>query len=119
MLFGCVVDNDIQLAELLYSLGDSFSTKLFLTEVAFNQQAFAALFFDQTLGFVRILLFFEVNHGNVSAFLSECDGNRATDPTVAASNDCHFVSQLSTAAVIFVLGSRPRLHLVFAAGLPS
>jgi hypothetical protein len=55
----------------------------------------------------------------VSAFLGERDGNRAADPTVAASNDRHFVLQFAGAAVLFVLSARPRPHLVFAAGLPS
>jgi hypothetical protein len=61
MLFGSVVDENIQFAELLCCLGDSLSTKLFLTDVALNQEAFTSVLFYQILGFSRILLFFEVN----------------------------------------------------------
>jgi hypothetical protein len=60
MLFGGIVDENI-LAELLCCLGDSFSTKLFLTDVALNQEAFTSVLFHQTLGFSRILPFLEVN----------------------------------------------------------
>ena len=61
MLFGSVVDENIQFAELLCCLGDSLSTKLFLTDVALNQEAFAPVLFHQTLSFSRILAFLEIN----------------------------------------------------------
>src|SRR5882724_11262557 len=51
VLFGGIVDKNIQLAELFYRLRDSFSAKSFLTDVAFNQYAFAPLSFHQTLSF--------------------------------------------------------------------
>src|SRR6266567_842686 len=39
----------------------------------------------------------------------------AANPAVTASAERHFPSQFSTTAIFFVLGSRPRLHFVFAA----
>jgi hypothetical protein len=100
---------------LLYTV----PAKLLLAYVAAKQQAFVPLFLDQTPRLVRILVFFKVHDCNVSAFLGECDGNSAADAAIAARNDRHLVLQFSTAAMLFVLGSWPRLHFVFAAGLPS
>jgi hypothetical protein len=119
VLFGRVVHENVELAEFLYSLVDRSSTKVRLAYVATNQQAFATLFFDLTPSFIRVLVFFEVNDCNVGAFLGERDGNRAANPAVAASNDRDLLPQLPAAAMFFVLGPGPRLHLVFAAGLPS
>jgi hypothetical protein len=44
---------------------------------------------------------------------------RAADATVAASNDPRIVLQFAAAAMRFVLSAWPRLHLMFAARLPS
>ena len=62
VLFGGIVDKNIHLSELFYRLRDSLSAKLFLADIAFDQQAFAPVFFHQTLGFSRIPLFFQVNN---------------------------------------------------------
>ena len=35
--------------------------KFFTTDIAFDQKAFAAVFFDQSPGFSGVLLFFQVN----------------------------------------------------------
>ena len=61
MLFGRVVYNDIDSAKFLYGSGNSFSAKFFLADIAFDQEAFTPVFFHQTLGFIRIPLFFKVN----------------------------------------------------------
>ena len=61
VLFGRVVYNDIESAKFLYRLRDSFLAKFFLAHIAFNEKAFTPVFLHQTLGFIRILLFFEVN----------------------------------------------------------
>src|SRR6266496_5835859 len=117
MLFGRVVDQNIDLAELLHGLFDSFSTELFLADVTCDQQTFAPFFFHPTLGFIRVLVLFKVHDRNVRILF--CKGNRdcTADSAVAAGDERHFISQFSTTAMFFVLGSRPRFHFVFAARL--
>jgi hypothetical protein len=61
VLFGCIVYNDIDSAKFLCGLRNSFSTKFFPADIAFDQKAFAPVFFHHTPGFSRILLFFQVN----------------------------------------------------------
>src|SRR6266567_4736507 len=117
MLFGRVVYQDVDLAELLHGLLDSFSTELFLADITCDQQTFAPVFFHQTPGFIRVLVLFEIDNRNVRTFFRKGNRNRAANPAVPASNERHFVSQFSTAAMLFVLGPRGRLHIVFAAGL--
>src|SRR6266403_4539515 len=117
MLFGRVVYQDVDLAELLHGLLDSFSTELFLADITCDQQTFAPVFFHQTPGFIRVLVLFEIDNRNVRTFFRKGYRNRAANPAVPASNERHFVSQFSTAAMFFVLGPWRRLHIVFAAGL--
>src|SRR6267142_926833 len=87
VLFGRIVYKDVQPAERLYSLSDSFSTKLFLADVTFNQKAFTSVFSHQTPGFVSIRPFLEINDRNIRAFLGERDSDRAANTAVAACND--------------------------------
>src|SRR5436190_23733464 len=49
VLFGCIVDKNMQFSELFYRLRNSFLTEFFLADIAFDQQAFAPMFFHQTL----------------------------------------------------------------------
>src|SRR5207249_1270880 len=111
------VYQDVDLAEFLYSLLDSFSTKRLLTDISCDQQTSTAMFLHQTPGLVRVLFFFEVNGRDLGALF--CKGNRncAANPAVAASDDRNLVPQFSTAPMFFVLCSRSRLHFVFATRL--
>src|SRR5438874_4542924 len=115
MLFGGVVDQNVELAELFDGLLDSFSTELFLTEIASNQQTFVPFFFHETPGFIRVLLLFKVHDRNVRALSRKGNCDCAADPAVSAGDDGHFVSQFSSTAMFFVFGSRPRPHFVFTA----
>src|SRR5204863_8597068 len=117
MLFGRVVDQNIDLAELLHGLFHSFSTEPFLADITCDQQASAPCFYHQTLGFIRVLVLFKVQNRNVRIFFCKGTSNCAADPAVAASNDRYFISQFSSTAMCFVLCSRPRFHFVFTARL--
>jgi len=61
VLFGRVIYEDIDLGKLVHSLLDNFSTKLFLANVAFDQETFAPVFFYQALVSLASFFFFEVN----------------------------------------------------------
>ena len=76
MLFGGVVDQDVQTAQLLHRLRDHFLADALVADVARQQQAFPAFLFDLALRFLRVLVFVEVTDGNVRAFFCEenCDG---------------------------------------------
>src|SRR5438874_12253980 len=115
MLFGGVIHQNVDFAELLLRLIDSFSTELFLADIACDQQTFAALFLYQAPGLLCVLVLFEVHNRNIRAFFRKGYCDCAADPAVTASDDRHSVSQFSTTAMFFVFGSRPRLHFVFAA----
>jgi hypothetical protein len=51
--------------------------------------------------------------------LDKTDVIAAADATVAVRDNRYLALQFSTAPMLFVLGSRPRLHIVFAARLLS
>src|SRR4026209_568350 len=64
-------------------------------------------------------MLFEINDCDIGTFFCKGDGNGAAIPTVAAGNDCDFVSQFSAAAMFFILCLGPRLHLMLATRSPS
>ncbi len=102
MLLSRVVHENVDLAELVDCLIDRFPAEFFVANVAVDQQTFPAVLFDETLGFLRVFVFFEINHRHVRAFLGEGDGDRATDPTVTAGNKRPFATQFSAAAMDFL-----------------
>ena len=100
MLLSRVVHENVDLAELVDCLIDRFPAEFFVAIVAVDQQTFPAVLFDETRGFLRVFVFFEINHRRVRAFLG--DGDRATDPTVPAGNKRHFATQFPAAAMDFL-----------------
>ena len=66
---------NIQPVEVSDRALDRLSTKRFLPDVARDQQASAALLFDQTLGFFGIVMFVEIDNGCIGTFLCVGDGN--------------------------------------------
>src|SRR6266480_7256800 len=118
MLFGGVVDQNVELAELFNGSLDSFSTELFLADIACDQQTFAALFLYQAPGLLCVLVLFEIDNRNVCIFFREGNPDCAADSAIAASDERHFISQFSTTQMFFILGPRPRLHFVFTPRSP-
>src|SRR6266480_1280609 len=118
MLFGRVIYQDVDFAELLLRLLDSFSTELFLADIPRDQQTFTALLLYQAPGLVCVLVLFEIDNRNVCTFLRKGNRDRAPDSTIAASNECELISQFAAAQMFFVLGPRPRLHFVFTPRSP-
>src|SRR5207249_9796518 len=118
MLFGGVIHQDVDFAELLLRLLDSFSTKLFLADIPRDQQTFTALLLYQAFGLVCVLALFEIDNRNVCTCFREGNRDRAADSTIAASDECELISQFAAARMFFVLGPRLRLHFVFASRSP-
>lgn len=103
-----LVDKNIQSAESFDRLvDDALAFELAFQQVAGNQDALAALFFDQALGFLGVDLFFgQKCDCNVGAFLAVEDRNATPDPGIAASDESLFVHQLAGLCAILCLMHR-------------
>ena len=77
MLFVCVVDQDVDLADLFHGLSHRFLTE------------------------------FLVADNPIGIFLAESDYERLANSAVHASNERNFVSQFAAAAMHFVIGFWP------------
>src|SRR6266480_2822043 len=95
MLFGRVIYQDVDFAELLLRLLDSFSTELFLADIPRDQQTFTALLLYQAPGLVCVLVLFEIDNRNVCTFLRKGNRDRAPDSPIAASNECELIPQFA------------------------
>ncbi len=86
MLFGGVVDEDVEVAEFFNCLFYKVLTDAFIADVAGDRNAAAALLFDRLFGFVSIFIFVEIADDHVCAFFGKSDGDGAPDTAVSASN---------------------------------
>jgi len=59
---------------------DRFSAKLFIIDVAVDQQTLSAVLLDQVLGLFRVFVFSSINHSDVRAFFCKGNGDGAADP---------------------------------------
>ena len=114
MLFACIIDQDIDFAELSECLSDDFATEFLVAHVPVDEQAFAAMLLHEMGGFFCIPMLFEVDHAHVRALFGERNRDSAADPTVAAGDDGDFAVQFATARLAFILRLWTRLHLVLA-----
>ena len=78
MLFVCVVDQDVDLADLFRGLSHRFLTEFLVTDDPIDR--------------------------NIGTFLAESDYERLANSAVPASNERNFVSQFAAAAMHFVTG---------------
>ena len=69
MLFGGVVDRNVQLAQFTEGHFDGFAAGVFITHIARSQYAAAALRLHQTAGFLRVVVFVQVHDGDVRTLL--------------------------------------------------
>src|SRR5438067_114353 len=115
MLFGRIVHQDVDLAELLHCLLDGFSTELSLADITCDQQAFLALFLYQVPGLICVFVLFEIDNRNIRTLFCKGDRDCTTNSAIATSDERYSASQFSTTTMFFVLEPRPWLHFVFAA----
>jgi hypothetical protein len=116
VLFSGIVDQDVETAEFLHSFLHRFAAELFGADVARDLDACALLPFDRAQRLVGVLVFFEVDDGDLRALARHRHGHRPSDAAVAAGDQHDLILQLADAGV-FRLVIRPRMHLRFAARL--
>ena len=117
MLLGGVVDQNVDSTQLPFRLRNRRAAKTFIPDVPGNQNAAPSLRFHEPLGFPGVLVFLEVNYGNIRPFLRVEHRHGPADPAVAAGNQGNSVPQLSRPNVIARAGFRLWPHLVLAARL--
>ena len=118
MLFGCILHQDVNPAEFLHGLLDSFLTEAFVARYRRRSTNICALLFPPDAWF--------------RSRLSPLQGTRQKRPRpllqrqsqLRGQSRCHrqyighFLSQFSITAMCFVIGPWPRLHFVFTARSP-
>ena len=116
MLFGRVIDQNVELAELGPRLVDNLAADFAIGHIAGEGQALAALLFDHAAGFVSVLVLIEIENRHIGAFASEQHRHRAANTAVAAGDDCNLALQFAGRLVVFALELRARIHQAFFAG---
>jgi hypothetical protein len=99
VLFGGVVDQDVEPAELRHDVVYGLPAEALIAHVSRQRQAASALFFHEGSGLLRVAVFIEVYHSHIGPFLGESDSHGAPDPTVPSGDEGDFVLQLATAPV--------------------
>jgi hypothetical protein len=119
MLFGGVVDEDVQPAEFLHGVLDHVPAGRFPADIAGEREALAFFRFDEPLGFPRVLVFVQVSDGDVRAFPREQHRDGAADAAVAAGDERDFALEFAAAVILGRRGARARNHFVLPAGALS
>ncbi len=109
VLFGGVVDEDVEAAELLDGVFDGFAAERFVAYVAGDEVATPAFVFDEAFGFFGVFVFVEVEEGDVAAFYGEGEGDGTSDAAVSAGDESDFVLEAS-GALVFGFGFRLGRH---------
>jgi len=116
MLLGGVVHQDVEPPEGLDRPGDGLLAKGLVADVASQREGLPALRLDEPNGFLRVVVLIEIDDGDGSALPCHAEGNRPTDPAVAAGDECNLLLQPTDTGKAR-LGLRARRHLRLAAGL--
>ena len=116
VLFGGVVDEDVELAEFADDPFDCARAELLRTDITCDGQAAAPLLLDEALRLSRIVSLVEVDDRNIRAFAREQDRDGAADAAVAAGDQRDLALQPS-AARIARLVSWTRTHFGLTARL--
>jgi hypothetical protein len=73
VLFGGVVDQDVEPAELRHGVVYGLPAEALIAHVSRQRRAASALFFHEGSGLLRIAVFIEVYHSHIGSFLGESD----------------------------------------------
>src|SRR5690606_28696491 len=117
MLFGGVVHQDIQRAELFDHVLNRPVAKGLVGNVALDQKMVAAFCRDQSCGFGRVGVFGPEDDREISPFLRESHGNGAANSAVPAGNESNLALELARSLVASGLTLGAGAHLRLIAGL--
>ena len=95
---------------------DRLPAEHLVADVAREQEALAALRLDQARGFLRVVVFLQIEDRDQRALARHRDRDRAADAAVAAGDDRDLVLELSDAGILRHV-FRPRPHLALDARL--
>ncbi len=112
-----VVDQHVEPAEGLRRLRHGLVAESRFAHVAGDQQAAAAFGLDRAPGFARVVVFVQIDDGDVGAFAREQHAHRAADAGIAAGDDGGHAGQFAAALVVGRQVLRGQGHFAFPAGL--
>jgi hypothetical protein len=87
MLFGSVIDQDVQPIQLRDALSDRSLAKCLSTDVSLEEQALGAVSFDALLCFFRVLRLVKVDDRHIGAFTCEMERYRTPNSAITAGNE--------------------------------
>ena len=111
LLEGGVIDQDIEPPEAIVRLLGRIAAEGGVAHVAAQQQAALAFRFDIAFGVVRVLVFVQIDDGDVRAFARIQHRDRAADAGIAAGDQGHHACQLAAAGVVGCQKLGLELHL--------
>ncbi len=100
LLEGCVVDQDVELAEFLKGLLDGGFTEAQIRDVSGHRNATSPLGLDRAFGLLGVAVLIQIRDCRVRAFAGVENCNRTADAGIAPCDQRHHVAQLVGALVV-------------------
>ena len=88
-----VIDEHVQPAKFLNSLGDRLIAELLVRDIAGDENAFSPFGFDLFFRYLRVVMFIEVCDGDIRAFPGKQNGHGPADAGITAGNERNLVLQ--------------------------
>jgi len=83
MLLTCVVDQNVQPAELPADLLDGLAAEPLVTDIAGKRDASTIILLDQATGFRSVFFLTQIGESHVGPLVGKQQGHRSTDATIA------------------------------------
>jgi hypothetical protein len=116
VLFGRIVDEDVEAPEAIDGPLDGFVAELRRADIAPQQQAVASFLLDELFRLLGVLVLLEIDDGDFRALAREEDARRPADTAIAAADQRDLTLE-AIGARIARLVIRLRPHLALDAGL--
>ena len=115
VLLGGVVDENVDAAEFLERALDRFPAEHLIADIAREQDRLTTFRFDQPSGFLRVLVFLQIEDRDQRALARHRDGDRPADAGIAAGDDRLLSREPAAAFVTLFAVIGLGLHLRFIA----
>jgi hypothetical protein len=90
MLFGSIIDQDVELSKLTYGVLHDLLAEMFIAHIASHRDTAPAFFFHEGSGLLCVAMLAQVGDGHIGPFFGEGDGHSAADAAIAPGDEGDF-----------------------------